>query len=57
MRNTKSIIALFLFVSLLFSCTADEVLDQNQETKTEINAKTGGDGSSEPDDDRTGGGN
>lgn len=57
MRNTKSIIALFLFVSLLFSCTADEVLDQSQESNTEINTKTGGDGASEPDDDRSGGGN
>ena len=55
MRKITSIIALFLFMSLLFSCTADEEYDQSQDTTTIDMTKTGGDSESEPDDDRTGG--
>ena len=55
MKKTTSIIALFLFMSLLFSCTADEPYDQSQETTTIDMTKTGGEGDDEPDDDRNGG--
>ena len=49
MKTTTKLIALLLFTSLFFSCSVEDV---NEDNSQNIELATGGDDSSEVDDDR-----